>query len=566
MVRPPKEDSLQKKEWRTPIKSSNNSLKASHHPRRKAMLHMKGHLEGSESQDESMEDVARRRRAQRSPTPPKRKRSPHHPHCHESKREEKSLKKKKGRKRSPFSCSSSPSSSSDESSGYLLKKSKGEDTTDHMLLGRVEFFEIASVEFSRGTGIQSLNNGMAIGNHTVESEFPTEECWRNGIGEKGQAGTLFQAIIAPSANVTNERTNIAWRAQLEEQTVEVESDDSDSKSYQGSGDTSVAAFDPNEEETQVWLKCIGPYEFACLPWHAWVENEFEEQQWNMIKEDKGLIAGDVRLTPKLVSKVLKIPYLSMPAKGRKVTDSQMKGEFGNLIGAKSYYMVRNAGGIQATILFWYLEKVCILLKTYMSKEAFAPLCQAEQGVKRISLQLLQENSDKEKLQEEVAKLQVEGKAMTSKILSVAEDFQQWVDGLKTIVDEQFKELDKNVAVMTTENVLLINRLSPLAEMEKAVLQGQGMTRVLESVKRENEALKIENERLVAEMEEMRNNRKEIEDMLSKLKAKLRSGYLEPDRSLAMEAEMDVEKQADPDFVVEKAMEPEVEGDIGEQPT
>ncbi|MCO5601136.1 hypothetical protein L7F22_055255 [Adiantum nelumboides] len=92
--------------------------------------------------------------------------------------------------------------------------------------------------------------------------------------------------------------------------------------------------------------------------------------------------GDVRLTPRLVSKVFKVPYFSMPAKGRKVTDSQMKGEFGNPIGMKACYMVRNASGIRATNLFWYLEKVCILQKTaYMSKEAFAPLFQAERGIK-----------------------------------------------------------------------------------------------------------------------------------------------------------------------------------------
>ncbi|MCO5580742.1 hypothetical protein L7F22_034612 [Adiantum nelumboides] len=409
----------------------------------------------------------------------------------------------------------------------------------------------------------------------------------------------------------------------------------------------------------------------------------------MIKEGKVVIAGDVRLTSKLVSKVFKIPYLSMPAKGRKVTDSQMKGEFGNPIGAKLYYMVRNASGIRAANLLWYLEKVYILQKTaYMSKEDFTPLYQAERGIKvdwatvlydrmqltgkrdwrrtpamgrvapylaaiiehvlkvtpvasgmktpaanmlmeegtvsgskrrklllrsptidvkspfkvtwkdledpdskvnffsmglelkksesregssanhgamgifsveeatnylidlgkflqsqyevlwvlenvkqehkcnvfsegemqKISMQLLQEKSDKEKLQEEVARLTVE-------------------------VDEQSKELDEKVAAVTTENVLLINRLSPLAELEK-----------------------IENERLVVEMKEMRNNRKEIEDNLSKLKAKLSSGLLEPDWNLVAKAKSDGEKQADPDFVVEKAVEPDAEGDIGEQST
>ncbi|MCO5602781.1 hypothetical protein L7F22_056919 [Adiantum nelumboides] len=102
------------------------------------VLHEESHSnerEGSEPQDESMEDVApRRRRAQRSPTSPKRKWSPHSPHHRESKREEKSSRKKE-RKRLPSSPSSSPSSSSDKSSGILVKKSKGEDTEDHMLRG-----------------------------------------------------------------------------------------------------------------------------------------------------------------------------------------------------------------------------------------------------------------------------------------------------------------------------------------------------------------------------------------------------------------------------------------------
>ncbi|MCO5615159.1 hypothetical protein L7F22_069448 [Adiantum nelumboides] len=78
--------------------------------------------ERSESQYESMEDVApRRRRTQRSPTTPKQKRSPHSPHCLESKREEKSSRKKKERKRSPSSPSSSLSSF-DERSGYSSKE------------------------------------------------------------------------------------------------------------------------------------------------------------------------------------------------------------------------------------------------------------------------------------------------------------------------------------------------------------------------------------------------------------------------------------------------------------
>ncbi|MCO5599314.1 hypothetical protein L7F22_053415 [Adiantum nelumboides] len=127
-------------------------------------------------------------------------------------------------------------------------------------------------------------------------------------------------------------------------------------------------------------------------------------------------------------------------------------------------------------------------------------------------------SDREKLQLEVVKLQAEGKEMTSEILSVAEDFQQWVDGLKTAVDE----------------------LNPLAKMEKVVLQDQGMSGVLvanfdadvlkqeESIKRKKEALKAQNERMIADLLKMRTSYKEIEDNLSKLKAEISSGLVESD--------------------------------------
>ncbi|MCO5597808.1 hypothetical protein L7F22_051892 [Adiantum nelumboides] len=58
----------------------------------------------------------------------------------------------------------------------------------------------------------------------------------------------------------------------------------------------------------------------------------------------------------------------------------------------------------------------------------------------------------------------------------------------------------------------------------------------------------------------------IEDSLSKLKEELSSGILKPDRNLAAEAEWDVEKQADANFVAEKVVEPDAEAKTGEQTT
>ncbi|MCO5553944.1 hypothetical protein L7F22_007470 [Adiantum nelumboides] len=156
----------------------------------------------------------------------------------------------------------------------------------------VEFFGMALVEFSHGIGIQNSSNGLAVGVWIAESKIQTEECWANGMGKKclgilSSVDNYFQDIIAPSADVINERTrhevNFAWHARFggeassgharvcvrandtysvyeggdggtasiaaARRTVEVESDVSHSKSYQGSGDTAVAAFDPNKEET-----------------------------------------------------------------------------------------------------------------------------------------------------------------------------------------------------------------------------------------------------------------------------------------------------------------------------
>ncbi|MCO5547659.1 hypothetical protein L7F22_001110 [Adiantum nelumboides] len=122
MVKPPKEDSLWKKEWRT-LSRAKQLLEGKPSSKNKAHAPHEGspskEREGSESQDESMEDVApRRRRAQRSPTPPKQKSFPHSPHHRESKKEEKSSKKKKERKWSPSSPSSSPSSQEKQRRGH----------------------------------------------------------------------------------------------------------------------------------------------------------------------------------------------------------------------------------------------------------------------------------------------------------------------------------------------------------------------------------------------------------------------------------------------------------------
>ncbi|MCO5565078.1 hypothetical protein L7F22_018749 [Adiantum nelumboides] len=466
----------------------------------------------------------------------------------------------------------------------------------------MEFSKVVLGEFSQGTGIQNLDNGMAVKNRTSKSKVQSEERWRNGIAEKVQGvlisgGTHFQAIIAPSADVTNERTNFAWRARLEvkshhykykgarvdggsiqawechrtlsvmekmgerlsttikgklvvgmqevaldsmmhtrsmkmameelfqsrqqEEPVEVESDDFESKSYQGSGETAVAVFDPKEEET------------------------------------------------------------------RKVTDSQMKGEFGNPIGAKSYYMVRNAGGIRAANLFWYLEKVtpaALGLKTPAanplmeegvvsgSKQQKLLLGSPTIDVKspfKVSWKDSEEPDSKViffSMGSEFKKSESKGKKITLFLTGIVGSAKKNVlksllakegssashgamgnfspeEATNCLTDSSKFLQSQDEALRVLENAKQEHKCSVVSEgeMQKIsmqILQEKSdkeklqveVARLKESVKRENETLKIENERLVGEMKEMRNNRKEIEDSLSKLKAELSSGLLEQDQN------------------------------------
>ncbi|MCO5598513.1 hypothetical protein L7F22_052610 [Adiantum nelumboides] len=597
-------------------------------------------------------------------------------------------------------------SSKDKRKSRSKRKKRAEEigskrVTVSVLGVSVDSFGMALVEFSHGIGIWNSNQGLAVGVQTAKSKMQTEEHWGNVMAEKC-LGTLsigdnhFQDIIASRADVITERTphEVAMEELLQsrqiDEPVEVESDDSNSESYQGTGDTATkrrlrqCAFN-----TKTGVKSLQTPVFVCaskgqksdkLP----DEGRFWESDWDQV-----LLHGEEYRWNTCCKSILVFGKSLYSAKdciyveGGFCTSvssgARSKGGLGNsliqsdAVGGEKGSSSDTSDGPSSTLLsshflacvesysrsiryentgyrhlddgrnnerkesgsashsvmgIFSVEEATNCLTDlgkflHSQDEALKVLENAQQehkcndvsegALQKIWLQLNQEQSDKEKLHAKVAKLHAEGKEMKSEISSVADDFQQWVVGLKDAVDEQFKDLDEKVAALATENVMLINRLNPLAEMEKAVLEGQGMSRVLvadfdaeilkqevpeyaqdmwhratklwrehmalsqqfknwflcagqKSVKRENEALKAENERLIADLQEMRTNRKDIEDNLNKLKAEISNGPVESDRNLVAEAELDAEKQEDSDFPVEKAVELEIEGDIAEQPT
>ncbi|MCO5557320.1 hypothetical protein L7F22_010881 [Adiantum nelumboides] len=197
-VKPPKEDSLRKKGWRIPIKSSSNSLKASHHPRRKAMLNLKDLLqerEESESSDESMENVApRRRRAQRSPTPTKRKRSPHSPHRCESKEKRRTPKRRRRERGHPLLPPHHPLPLRMKVADILLKKDKGEDTEGHMLLGKDKALAFIQ-QFDAAFGDEGFMESSKLGHVAMHFQKSARQWWAS-LRANGEAPKTWKALRA----------------------------------------------------------------------------------------------------------------------------------------------------------------------------------------------------------------------------------------------------------------------------------------------------------------------------------------------------------------------------------
>ena len=76
------------------------------------------------------------------------------------------------------------------------------------------------------------------------------------------------------------------------------------------------------------------------------------------------------------------------------------------------------------------------------------------------------------------------------VLQSAIEFGSWADGLKLSIDAQFKSFEEQMVQLISDNNFLMNRLTPLINMEKAALEGQSVTGVLVA-ESELEALKKE---------------------------------------------------------------------------
>ncbi|MCO5562409.1 hypothetical protein L7F22_016036 [Adiantum nelumboides] len=275
-----------------------------------------------------------------------------------------------------------------------------------------------------GSGIWSLECKMYGGILTAEVEVQREENSRNGIGQKDQGvlisgGTYFKAKTTLSAEVTHLRTNIfwvnlAWRAQIKVKilhykykvvrsvgvTSKVRVQDAplesmphmrsmkmameellklrqheehvEAESKEESVETTVVAFDPNQEETQVSSGLKTPVAD--------------------VSKEEGTISGLKRRKLLLGSPTVDKRKLPFSVSWKDLEEPESKDQDAAL------RVLENEK----------LEHKCTSIP--------------EWKIQKVKLQLLQVKLDKERLQEKVLRITEEDMARNAEILSVAKDF------------------------------------------------------------------------------------------------------------------------------------------------
>ncbi|MCO5600205.1 hypothetical protein L7F22_054314 [Adiantum nelumboides] len=115
-------------------------------------------------------------------------------------------------------------------------------------------------------------------------------------------------------------------------------------------------FDVHDRDIEVWLRRVGLYKYAYLPWALWEENNFAKQQLCHLRENARYIMEEKDVSPKMVAEVFKVSHNSLH-KMKKVKEVVMRSEFGQPEGSRAYYMVWNCGKLHSIHIFWYLDKL-----------------------------------------------------------------------------------------------------------------------------------------------------------------------------------------------------------------
>ncbi|KAI5065391.1 hypothetical protein GOP47_0020086 [Adiantum capillus-veneris] len=94
-------------------------------------------------------------------------------------------------------------------------------------------------------------------------------------------------------------------------------------------------------------------------------------------------------------------------------------------------------------------------------------CEVGQLQSRVDVVL----KEKTLLQEELAQVSANMCNRISEMAGTAQEFQIWADGLKEVTEKQFHEVEDKIAHLIADNNFLMNRLTPLVDLERATLDG-----------------------------------------------------------------------------------------------
>ncbi|MCO5596868.1 hypothetical protein L7F22_050938 [Adiantum nelumboides] len=242
------------------------------------------------------------------------------------------------------------------------------------------------------------------------------------------------------------------------------------------------------------------------------KNDFVEQQWLChLRENSGYIMEEKDVSPKLVAEVFRVSHNPLH-KLKKVTDVVMRSEFEQSEGSRAYYMVQNCGnfavftcssiwiragpkGGLASFFFdrlqlaeprdkrrlLFVTKVAPYLQAIFSHVLQVSLTPPPPSfVKILEVQGLSEA--KAEGGDSIARGIGSDQCRYAKLAGTTQEFQLWVDGLKDATEKQFQEVEDKISHLTTDNNFLMNRLTPLVDLEvnlkKDMMDGQGVTRVL----------------------------------------------------------------------------------------
>ncbi|MCO5549851.1 hypothetical protein L7F22_003325 [Adiantum nelumboides] len=196
-----------------------------------------------------------------------------------------------------------------------------------------------------------------------------------------------------------------------------------------------------------------------------------------LRENTGYIMEEKDVSPKLVAKVFNVSHKPLQ-KLNKVTDVVMRTEFGQPKGWCGFVENSTVFIFYSTLIRLICNQEAMILTLETQKDEGERIDSLEQQVSHLQSRVDEVLKGKTTLQEELARINANMQNRVTDMAWTTQEFQLWADELRTAIEKKFQEVKDKIAHLIADNNFLMNRLTPLVDLEKAMLDGQGVTGVL----------------------------------------------------------------------------------------